>query len=176
MQATWIKPKLHNSWTWVQFSLPSLHAGEALPLMSSCDASDTNKTLTKEYLITSRASCINFVNLSLLLIENASMYFCAYYYFDKYFKISFKLCCSCAPVTQRARVRSPVGTSFLSEVFRGFSSPVRQMSGSFRFPRSHHPSSFITGANDLRIWRALKSQIYIYKYTCCSYQGVRVFM
>ena len=42
----------------------------------------------------------------------------------------------CAPVTQRARVRSPVGTSFLGEVFRGFSSPVRQMSGSFRPPRS----------------------------------------
>ena len=37
---------------------------------------------------------------------------------------------------QRARVRSPVGTSFLGEVFRGFSSPVRQMSGSFRPPRS----------------------------------------
>ena len=33
-----------------------------------------------------------------------------------------------APVTQRARVRSPVGTSFLGEVFLGFSSPVRQMS------------------------------------------------
>ena len=54
--------------------------------------------------------------------------------------------------------RSPVGTSFLGEVFRGFSSPVRQMSGSFRpqDPRIsfghhyHHYSSFITGANDLR--------------------------
>ena len=43
---------------------------------------------------------------------------------------------TCAPVTQRARVRSPVGTSFLGEVFSGFSSPVRQMSGSFRPPRS----------------------------------------
>ena len=40
-----------------------------------------------------------------------------------------------APVTQRARIRSPVGTSFLGEFFRGFSSPVRQMSGSFRPPR-----------------------------------------
>ena len=39
---------------------------------------------------------------------------------------------ACAPVMQRARVRSPVGTSFLGEVFSGFSSPVRQMSGSFR--------------------------------------------
>ena len=38
---------------------------------------------------------------------------------------------ACAPVTQRARVRSPVGTSFLGEVFQGFSSPVRQMSGSY---------------------------------------------
>ena len=38
--------------------------------------------------------------------------------------------------TQRARVRSPVETSLLREVFSGFSSPVRQMSGSFRPPRS----------------------------------------
>ena len=44
---------------------------------------------------------------------------------------------ACALVTQRARVRSPVGTSFLDEVFFcGFSSPVRQMSGNFRPPRS----------------------------------------
>ena len=35
-----------------------------------------------------------------------------------------------------ARVRSPVGTSFLGDVFSGFSSPVRQMSGSFGPPRS----------------------------------------
>ena len=40
---------------------------------------------------------------------------------------------ACALVTQRARVRSPVGTGFLGEVF---SSPVRQMSGNFRPPRS----------------------------------------
>ena len=39
---------------------------------------------------------------------------------------------ACAPVTQRARVRSSIGTSFLGDVFWGFSSPVRQMSGSFR--------------------------------------------
>ena len=52
--------------------------------------------------------------------------------------------------------------------FRGFSSPVRQMSGNFRPPRSpnitchhYHPYSFITGTNDLRCWRALKPQIYI---------------
>ena len=43
---------------------------------------------------------------------------------------------ACAPVTHRARVRSPVGTSFLAAVFWGFSSPVRHMSGSFRPPRS----------------------------------------
>ena len=43
---------------------------------------------------------------------------------------------ACALVTQRARVRSPAGTSFLGEVFSGFFSPVRQMSGSFRPPRS----------------------------------------
>ena len=40
---------------------------------------------------------------------------------------------ACAPVTQRARVRSPVGKSFLGEVFSGcFSSCVRLMSESFR--------------------------------------------
>ena len=44
---------------------------------------------------------------------------------------------TCALVRQRARVRSPVGTGFLGEVFfRGFSSPVRRMSGNFRPPRS----------------------------------------
>ena len=43
---------------------------------------------------------------------------------------------ACALVTQRARVRSPVGTGFLCEVFFwGFSSPVRQMSGTFRPPK-----------------------------------------
>ena len=34
------------------------------------------------------------------------------------------------------RVRSLVGTNFLGEVFRSFSSPVRQMPGSFKAPRS----------------------------------------
>ena len=43
---------------------------------------------------------------------------------------------ACALVTQRARVRSPVGTGFLGEVFSGVFSPVRQMSGNFRPPRS----------------------------------------
>ena len=39
---------------------------------------------------------------------------------------------ACAPVTQRARARSPVGTGFLDEVFLGFSSPVRQITENFR--------------------------------------------
>ena len=43
---------------------------------------------------------------------------------------------SCAPVTQRARVRSTVGTGFLGDFFfRGFSSPVRHMSGNFRLTK-----------------------------------------
>ena len=44
---------------------------------------------------------------------------------------------ACALVTQWARVRFPVGTGFLGEFFffRSFSSPVRQMSGSFRPPK-----------------------------------------
>ena len=41
-----------------------------------------------------------------------------------------------ASVTHWARVPSQVDTSFLSEVFSGVSSPVRQMSGSFRPPTS----------------------------------------
>ena len=67
---------------------------------------------------------------------------------------------ACAPVTQRARIRSLVGTGFMVWFFWGFPSPVRQMSGSFRPPKvpEHHlaiiiithQSSFITGANDLR--------------------------
>ena len=43
---------------------------------------------------------------------------------------------ACAPIMQWARVRSPVGTSFLGEVFSGFFSPVGQMSGRFGPPRS----------------------------------------
>ena len=96
----------------------------------------------------------------------------------------------CMPVTQRARVRSLIGTSFLGEVFFwDFSSPVREMSGSFRpqGPRIsfghhyHHHSSFITGANDLRCWCALKPQLYIhtidrlsllYKYNCMHWSQI----
>ena len=40
---------------------------------------------------------------------------------------------ACTLVMQQARVRSPVGTGFLGE---DFSSPVRQMSGNFKPPRS----------------------------------------
>ena len=58
---------------------------------------------------------------------------------------------ACMPVTQRARVRSPVRTSFLGEVFQGFSSPVRQMSGSFRPPMSLNI-----------IWPSLSSSIIIH--------------
>ena len=43
-----------------------------------------------------------------------------------------ELAVACAPVTQGARVRSPVGTTFLGGFFRGFSSSVRQTSGNFR--------------------------------------------
>ena len=56
-----------------------------------------------------------------------------------------------APVKQRVRVRSPVGTSFLGEGFSGFSWPVRQMSGSFRPPRSPNI-----------IWPLLSSSIIIH--------------
>ena len=44
---------------------------------------------------------------------------------------------ACAPVMQRARVRSTVVTNLLGEVFSGFflTCTVRQMSGSFRPPR-----------------------------------------
>ena len=61
---------------------------------------------------------------------------------------------ACALVTQRARVRSPVGTNFLGEDFFGvFSSPVRQMSGNFRptrspFGRRNHHSIFALLANE----------------------------
>ena len=62
------------------------------------------------------------------------------------------------------------GQVFWVRFFRGFSSPVRQMSGRFRpqsprisFGHHHHQSSFITGANDLKFWSALKPQMYIRK-------------
>ena len=65
---------------------------------------------------------------------------------------SMRACHAAGPGSIPGRDKFP-GRGF----FRGFSSPVRQMSGSFRpqGPRissghHHHHSSFITGANDLR--------------------------
>ena len=68
---------------------------------------------------------------------------------------------ACTLVTQRARVRSPVGTSFLSEVFSGFFLACNQ-GPRISFGHHYHPYSFITGTNDLRCWRALKPKIYIH--------------
>ena len=82
---------------------------------------------------------------------------------------------ACASVTQRAGVRSPVGTSFLREVFRGFSSPVRRMSGSFRPIRSPNiiwlsssSSIIISLRAPMRCRRALKPQIYIPGMNMCG--------
>ena len=44
----------------------------------------------------------------------------------------------CAPVTKRARVRSPVAKSYLGDCFSGVPSPARQMSGSFSPTRSQN--------------------------------------
>ena len=59
--------------------------------------------------------------------------------------------------------------------FRGFSSPVRQIREALgphgpriSFGHHYHPYSFITGANDLRCWSALKHQIYIHM-NCVSH-------
>ena len=60
---------------------------------------------------------------------------------------------ACVPITQRAGVRSRSGQVSWVRFFRGFSSPVRQMSGSFRPPRS---------ANI--IWPSLSSSIIIIHY------------
>ena len=71
---------------------------------------------------------------------------------------------ACALVTQRARVRSPVGTRFVGEVFSGFfltcKTNVRKL-WAHNVPEYHLAiiiihHHFITGANDLRCWRALK--------------------
>ena len=50
-------------------------------------------------------------------------------------------CCACSfeqhlSLLCHEATSAPVGTSFLGEVFQGFSSPVRQMLGSFRPPKS----------------------------------------
>ena len=71
---------------------------------------------------------------------------------------------ACTPVTQRARIRSPVGTSFLGDVFSEFfltcKTNVRKLYA-HKVPEYHMANiiihhHFITGANDLRCWRALK--------------------
>ena len=77
------------------------------------------------------------------------MPFCHYVYFISSTAVGQAV--ACALVTQRARVRYPVGTGFLGEVLSGFSSPVRQMSGSFRPPR--FPNF---------IWPSLSSSIIIH--------------
>ena len=56
------------------------------------------------------------------------------YIIVSYFRTGVEQAVACAPVAQRARFRPPVGTSFLGEFFRSFSSPVRQLSWSFRSP------------------------------------------
>ena len=64
---------------------------------------------------------------------------------------------ACAPAMQRARVRSPVGKTFLRDVFRGFSSPVRQISGSFRPPRS--PNIIWPSLSSLIIHHSLREPV-----------------
>ena len=52
---------------------------------------------------------------------------------------------ACAPVMQRAQVRSPVGTSFLGEIGALAPHGLR-----ISFGHHNHQYSFIMGANDLR--------------------------
>ena len=65
---------------------------------------------------------------------------------------------ACAFATQRARIRFPVGTSFMGEVFSGFfltcKTNVRKLQAQ-KVPEHHLAIinihyHFITGANDLR--------------------------
>ena len=81
------------------------------------------------------------------------------------------LMCSCdaaGPGSIPGRDKFP-GWGFFFGVFRHLSDKCLETSG----PRIsfghhyHHSSSFITGDNDLRCWRALKPQIYIL--TCLVY-------
>ena len=64
---------------------------------------------------------------------------------------------ACVLVTQRARVRSPVGTGFLGEAFSGFFLTCKSnveilgpQGPRISFGHHYHPYSFITGVNDLR--------------------------
>ena len=77
---------------------------------------------------------------------------------------------ACASVTQRARVRSSIGTSFLGEISRVFSSPVRQMSGSFspmvpRISFGHHNHPLSWAARQLILQSFRRRFIYV---TCTS--------
>ena len=85
-----------------------------------------------------------FFVIIFILYNNTSRYLGEYngncIEFSHKFSTSVGQAVACAALTQRARIRFPVGISFLGEVFRGFSSPVRQMSESFRppwFPEYH---------------------------------------
>ena len=99
---------------------------------------------------TSSSNEINYMNSFCRIVEERRniLKICKKNY---HFEILLKFCCktelrqwamptalgqvvACAHVMQQARVQSPVGTSFLGEFFRGFSTPIRQMSGTFRPP------------------------------------------
>ena len=78
---------------------------------------------------------------------------------------------ACALVTQRVRVRSPVGRGFLGEVFRGSSSPVRQMSGHFRPPKSTNiiwPSS---SSFHIRLVGMIQCMLGVYCLSCLCCLG-----
>ena len=64
------------------------------------------------------------------------------------------LCGACAPVTQRARVRSPVGTNFLGEVFSGLFLTCKTNVGKLWTPGSPNI-----------IWLSLSSSV-IFHYGC----------
>ena len=91
---------------------------------------------------------------------------------------------ACAPVAQRARVRFPVGTSFLGEVFSGFFLTCKTNVRKLWAPKVPEfnlaiiiiiiiHNHFITGAYDLRCWRPLKPQIYIQYGTCILTRRIR---
>ena len=89
------------------------------------------------------------------------LHFCTYY-FTNYTSTAVGQAAACAPVTQRARVRSPVGTSFLGEDFFGVFLTVRQMSGSFRPPMSPNI-----------IWPSLSSPFIMAKKIIRKYQQIK---
>ena len=121
-----------------------------------------------------RASCINFVNFSLLLTDRNNSRLITVW-------VSFTNIC-CPPLWDR-RLHACLSCSRPGfDPRSGQVSWVRRFSGFFLICKTnvrklgpqglrisfshhyHHHSSFITGANDLRCWRALKPQIYIHTY------------